>query len=134
MRSLCWHEADHSKEPVTSIRTTAAHGGVVSATSASGRQIRAHRYLTVVADHDRDGAVTWGAEGKNAATLEAFYDELGEAGCARLGAVSLDLGAAFKKATDTRASQARQCVNPCHLVALADETINKARRWTWNIA
>lgn len=94
---------------------------------------KGHRYLTVVADHDRDGAVIWAAEGKNAATLEAFYDELGEAGCARLEAVSLDLGAAFKKATDTRAPQARQCVDPFHLVALANEAINKARRWAWNI-
>jgi hypothetical protein len=26
----------------------------------------------------------WAAQGKNAATLEAFYDELGESGCAAL--------------------------------------------------
>jgi transposase len=45
----------------------------------------------------------------------------------------MDLGAAFKKATDTKAPQARQCVDPFHLVALANEAINKARRWAWNI-
>jgi transposase len=39
---------------------------------------KGHRYLTVVADHDRDGAVVWAGEGKSAATLEAFYDRLGE--------------------------------------------------------
>jgi transposase len=94
---------------------------------------KGHRFLTVVADHDRDGAVIWAGEGKNAATLERFYDELGEQGCARLEAVSLDLGAAFKKATDSRAPQARQCVDPFHLVALANEAINKARRWAWNL-
>ena len=94
---------------------------------------KGHRYLTVVADHDQAGRVVWAAEGKNAATLEDFYDELGEAGCADLQAVSMDLGAAFKKATDTKAPQARQCVDPFHLVALANEAINKARRWAWNL-
>ena len=94
---------------------------------------KGHRYLTVVADHDQAGRVVWAAEGKNAATLEAFYDELGEAGCTALEAVSMDLGAAFKKATDTKAPQARQCVDPFHLVGLANEAINKARRWAWNL-
>lgn len=94
---------------------------------------KGHRYLTVVADHDQSGRVVWAAEGKNAATLEKFYDELGEDGCAQLEAVSMDLGAAFKKATDTKAPQARQCVDPFHLVALANEAINKARRQAWNL-
>jgi transposase len=94
---------------------------------------KGHRYLTVVADHDQAGKVVWAAEGKNAATLEAFYDELGESGCAALEAVSMDLGAAFKKATDAKAPRARQCVDPFHLVALANEAISKARRWAWNL-
>jgi transposase len=94
---------------------------------------KGHRYLTVVADHDQAGRVVWAGEGKSAATLEQFYDELGETGCTALQAVSMDLGAAFKKATDVKAPQARQCVDPFHLVALANEAINKARRWAWNI-
>ena len=94
---------------------------------------KGHRYLTVVADHDQAGRVVWAGEGKSAATLGGFYDELGESGCAALEAVSMDLGAAFKKATDTHAPQARQCVDPFHLVALANEAINKARRWAWNL-
>jgi len=94
---------------------------------------KGHRYLTVVADHDRAGAVIWAGEGKNAVTLGQFYDQLGAARCAQLQAVSLDLGAAFKKATDTHAPQARQCVDPFHLIALANEAINKARRWAWNL-
>jgi transposase len=92
---------------------------------------KGHRYLTVVADHDRDGAVVWAAEGKNAKTLEAFYDELGAAGCAQLQAVSLDMGGAYKKATDTKAGQARQCVDPFHVVKLANEAVDKTRRAQW---
>lgn len=94
---------------------------------------KGYRYLTVVADHDRDGAVIWVGEGKSGATLNQFYDQLGEAGCAKLQAVSLDLGAAYKKATDTKAPKARQCVDPFHLVALANEAINKTRMSAWRL-
>ena len=93
---------------------------------------KGHRYLTVVADHDRDGAVVWAKEGKNAATLEAFYDQLGEAHCAALEAVSLDMGAAYKRATDAKAPGARQCVDPFHVIKNCNEVIDKIRRWAWN--
>lgn len=95
---------------------------------------KGHRYLTIVADHDRDGAVIWAREGKNAKTLEAFYDELGEQGCAALEAVSLDMGGAYEKATNAHAPEARQCVDPFHVVKLANEAVNKARRDAWNQA
>jgi len=94
---------------------------------------KGHRYLTVVADHDREGAVVWVKEGKDAKTLESFYDELGEGRCARLEAVSLDMGGAYKLATDNRAGHARQCVDPFHLIKLANEAIDKTRRWAWNL-
>jgi transposase len=91
-----------------------------------------HRYLTVVADHDHDGAVVWAREGHDAVTLEAFYDELGVERCAALQAVSLDMGAAYKAATDTNAPQARQCVDPFHVIQLANEAIDTVRRAAWN--
>jgi transposase len=37
---------------------------------------RRHRYLTVVADHDT-GRIVWLAKGRNSATLQRFFDELG---------------------------------------------------------
>lgn len=88
---------------------------------------KGHRFLTVVADHDRDGAVIWAGEGRNQAALEAFYDQLGEAGCAALQAVSLDMGRAFQAATDRRAPQASQCVDPFHVIQLANKAIDRAR-------
>ena len=45
---------------------------------------KGHRYLTVVADHDREGRVVWAKAGKNAATLCAFFDELGQSGSRNL--------------------------------------------------
>ncbi len=93
---------------------------------------KGRRFLTVVADHDRAGAVIWAAEGKDHRTLEAFYDLVGERRCARLEAVSLDMGPAYRLATQNKAPQARQCVDPFHVVKLANEAIDKARLWAWN--
>ena len=93
---------------------------------------KGHRYLTVAADHDRQGAVVWAREGKDAATLAAFYNELGAARCAQLEAVSMDMGEAYRTATDAKAGGARQCVDPFHLVKLANEAIDMARRRAWN--
>lgn len=94
---------------------------------------KGHRYLTVVADHDRAGAVVWAGEGHDHSVLEQFYDELGAEGCAQLEAVSLDMGKAYKKATDNKAPTARQCIDPFHVIKLANQAIDSARRWAWNL-
>src|SRR5215208_5299897 len=44
---------------------------------------KGHRYLTVVVDHDT-GRLVWAAPGHNEATLERFFDALGEAGARQL--------------------------------------------------
>ena len=93
---------------------------------------KGYRYLTVVADHDQEGAVIWAGEGKGAATLEAFYDELGDERSAQLEAVSMDLGRAYPKATNTKAPQAIQFADPFHVVKLANKAVDDARLWAWN--
>jgi transposase len=93
---------------------------------------KGHRYLTVVADHDRAGAVVWAAEGKKAETLRAFFDELGSERKARLQAVSLDMGSAYATATSEEVAHVTQCVDPFHVVKAANEAIDQTRRWVWN--
>ena len=93
---------------------------------------KGHRYLTVVADHDREGAVVWAAEGKKAEVLKAFYDQLGEERKARLEAVSLDMGSAYAQATREEVSHAAQCIDPFHVVKAANDAIDKTRRGAWN--
>lgn len=95
---------------------------------------KGHRYLTVVADHDHDGAVVWAGEGKDHAALERFYDQLGPARCAALQAVSLDMGKAYAKATSAKAPDVAQCIDPFHVVKLANDAIEATRRWAWNNA
>ncbi|MGI8721916.1 MAG: ISL3 family transposase [Geodermatophilaceae bacterium] len=91
-----------------------------------------HRYLTVVADHDRDGAVLWAGEGRKSDTLAQFYDLLGAQRCQQLQAVSLDMGRPFRLATRTHAPQAAQCIDPFHVIKLANEAVDYTRSWAAN--
>ncbi len=94
---------------------------------------KGHRYLTVVADHDRSGAVVWAKEGKKAEILKAFYDELGDERKATLEAISLDMGIAYAQATTEEVPHVTQCVDPFHVVKAANDAIDKARRQAWNL-
>lgn len=79
-----------------------------------------HKYLTLVVDHDR-AKVIWGAKGRDAKTLDQFFDELGPERSALIEAVSMDLGPAYLKSvrTDGHAPQAVVCADPFHLVKVA---------------
>jgi len=92
-----------------------------------------HKYLTLVVDHDR-GRVIWGAKGRDAKTLDAFFDELGPQRSAQLSAVSMDLGPAFLKSVraEGHAPQAVVCADPFHLVKLVSEALDEVRRELWN--
>lgn len=93
---------------------------------------KGHHYLTVVADHDRDGAVVWAAEGQDHTVLKAFYDKLGKERRAKLQAVSLDLGGAYAKATAEQVPHVTHCIDPFHVGQLANIAIEKTRRQAWN--
>jgi len=92
-----------------------------------------HKYLTLVVDHDR-GRVIWGAKGRDAKTLDAFFDELGPDRSAQLSAVSMDLGPAFLKSVraEGHAPQAVVCADPFHLVKLVSEALDEVLRELWN--
>jgi transposase len=95
---------------------------------------KGHRYLTVVADHDRDGAVVWVGEGKSGATLQRFFADLGPTRAAQLQAASMDLHGAYAKVTGAYAPQARVCADPFHVVKLANHALDQVRRAEWNTA
>jgi transposase len=92
-----------------------------------------HRYLTLVTDHAA-GKIVWGAEGKDTATLDAFFDDLGSERAAALQAVSMDMGPAFAKSVTApgHAPQAVICIDPFHAVKLAGNALDVLRRQTWN--
>jgi transposase len=94
---------------------------------------RHHQYVTVVVDHER-GAVVWAREGKDAATLRAFFEELGKERCAKLEAVTLDLSAAYIKAVTEASPEARLIFDRFHVQRLAHDALDKVRREQWRAA
>ena len=91
-----------------------------------------HKYLTLVIDHDR-GKVIWGAKGRDSATLDEFFDELGAQRAGLIEAVSLDLGPAYLKSVraEGHAPQAVVCADPFHVVKLVGDALDEVRRDLW---
>jgi transposase len=92
---------------------------------------RHHRYLTLVADHTGK-KIVWGAPGKDTATLDTFFAELGDQRAAQIEAVSMDMGAAFNKSVRDHAPQAVICIDPFHAVQLVTDALDVVRRAAWN--
>ena len=90
-----------------------------------------HHYLTLVTDHTAK-KVVWGKAGKDAATLDAFFTDIGDDQATQLQAVSMDMGAAFAKSTRTHAPKATICIDPFHAVQLVGDALDTVRRKTWN--
>jgi transposase len=91
---------------------------------------RRHRYLTCVADHI-GGGVVWVREGRSAATLGEFFEELGEEKVT-IQAVSIDMSAGYEKAIREAVPQAEVCFDPFHVCQLASKAVDKVRRAEWN--
>ena len=91
---------------------------------------RGQRYLTSVVDH-QTGAIVWCSPGRNAATLQAFFTELGERRHS-IRAVSIDMSGGYEKAIRENAPQAEVCFDPFHVVRLAQRAVDQVRRDEWN--
>jgi len=91
---------------------------------------RGQRYLTSVVEH-RCGAIVWCAPGRNAATLQAFFDELGERK-ASIRAVSIDMSGGYEKAIRDNVPRAEIAFDPFHVVRLAQRAVDQVRRDEWN--
>ena len=92
---------------------------------------RGHRYLTVVVCHDT-GRLIWAAPGRNKATLEQFFGELGEARCARITHVSADGAAWIHDTVRAKCENAVVCLDAFHVVKWANDALDKIRREVWN--
>ena len=88
---------------------------------------RHHEYVTVIVDHVR-GGVVWAHPGKNAETLNAFFEELGKERCAQLEAVTLDMSGAYLKAVTEASPQARVIFDRFHVQRLAHDALDEVRR------
>ena len=90
-----------------------------------------HRFLTCVADHDT-GGVVWAAPGRNAATLQGFFDQLTDEQKASIQAVSIDMSAGYEKAIRNALPDAKIAFDPFHVVQLGGKAADQVRRDEYN--
>jgi transposase len=93
---------------------------------------KGHSFITLISNH-ASGKFVWGKEGKDAATLDAFFDELGEERSAGITAMSMDMGPAYEKSArkEGHATKAIICYDPFHVVQLGTKALEKVRRSVW---
>lgn len=86
-----------------------------------------HQFITVVTDHIT-GQTVWGGEGKSAEAVAPFFEALGPERCTKLQAVTLDMSAAFIKAVQKYAPNAKLVFDRFHVQKLAHDALDEVRR------
>jgi transposase len=92
---------------------------------------KGHRYLTIVVDHD-SGRLVWAMPGRDAQTLEQFFDALGPERCGKIQLVSADAASWIKTVVAARCPSATLCLDPFHIVQWATDALDQVRRDVWN--
>jgi transposase len=92
---------------------------------------RGHRYLTVIVDHDSRRLV-WAKPGRDRATVESFFDALGEQRTRALTHITSDSAAWIARPVTARAGHAVHAADPFHVVRWAGTAMEDIRRKVWN--
>lgn len=92
-------------------------------------QRRGHDYLTIVSDRGR-GCVLHVEPQRKRASLEAFYEQLGEAGCAAIESVTMDMWQPYIAATEAHVPGAAQKIafDKFHVAQHLGEAVDQVRR------
>jgi transposase len=92
-----------------------------------------HKFLTCVANH-ASGGIVWATEGRNAASLQAFFDGLTDEQKASIRAVSIDMSAGYEKAirSNDGVPHAQVVFDPFHVVQLGGKAVEQVRRAEYN--
>lgn len=88
---------------------------------------RHHEYITIVTNHET-GKIVWAHKGKNAATLDLFFAELGAERCARLLAVTIDMSQAYIQSVEANAPHAEVVFDRFHVQRLVHDALDEVRR------
>ena len=73
----------------------------------------------------------WCAPGRNSATLQDFFDELGDRRRS-IRAVSIDMSGEYQRAIRQAIPQTEICFDPFHVCRLASRATDQVRRDEWN--
>lgn len=91
---------------------------------------KGQRYLTVVCDH-MTGRVIWAKKGRSKATVETFFDALGER-AGDLQFVTADGAGWITDVVAERAPDAIVCLDTFHVISWATDALDEVRREEWN--
>ena len=92
---------------------------------------KGHKYLVVVVDHDTRRLV-WAGIGRERATLQRFFDQLGPERAKEITHISADAASWIENVAGANCPQALVCTDPFHVVAWATEALDRVRRGIWN--
>lgn len=90
-----------------------------------------HKYVTAVFDLDCKRLIRM-AKGRRKETVDAFFEDLGEARSREVEVVSADAEQWIDIVVRKRTPQATRCMGPFHVVKWATDAANKVRREVWN--
>jgi len=76
----------------------------------------------------------WAAPGRDEATLDGFFDALGDDRARQLTHLSADAAAWVANVAARRCPQAIVCLDPFHVVKWATDALDQVRREVWNTA
>ena len=131
MLGIAWRSVGRSIERVMKRRSRAAPlDGLTSIGVDEISYRKHHHYLTLVADHV-ERRIVWGKAGKDAATLKAFFDALGEERRNEIKIVSMDMSGAFMNAVRASVPHAQIVFDRFHVEALASKALDDTRRELW---
>ena len=88
---------------------------------------KGQRYITLVVDHEKR-RVVWAAEGRDAATLRRFFEELGPEQAAEIEGITTDLAGWNLKAIEEHIPDAQVVFDRFHVQKLASDALEKVRR------
>ena len=94
---------------------------------------KGHRYLTVVVDHG-SGRLVWAGVGREKATLQGFFDALGEDRSKEIEVVTADGASWIGDVVAERCPNATLCIDAFHVVSWATDALDEVRREVWNLA
>lgn len=90
-----------------------------------------HKFLTCVANHET-GSIVWATEGRNSASLQAFFDQLSDEQRSSIRAVSIDMSAGYEKAITEAVPDAQIAFDPFHVIQLGGKACDQVRRDEYN--
>lgn len=85
-----------------------------------------HKYLTIVLDLERT-RVVWVGKGRRQATLEAFFDEIGDTFAKGIEAIAIDMWDPYIAAIKARAPQAAIVFDKFHVIRNYSKVIDRVR-------